>query len=106
MVFPGSRARTHQRVLRAPHVTVARLEMNSTEREDMMQSAPTSAKVPRVLRPTQLVAEALIDRHDPEKLTSRARQLGYSRDLTETVVAVCCRNSRPCETRRTTGSAD
>lgn len=55
-----------------------------------MESAQTSARAHNVLRPTQLVAEALIDRHDPEELISRARQLGYSRDLTRTVVAVCC----------------
>ncbi|HWV25528.1 MAG TPA: hypothetical protein VNZ58_15195 [Thermomicrobiales bacterium] len=72
-----------------------------------MQSAPTSAMTQGVVRPTQLVAEALVDGHDPEELTSRARQLGYSRDLTETVVAVCCRNGRPCETpRRPAASAD
>lgn len=72
-----------------------------------MQSAPTSAKVYGEVRPTQLVAEALIEQHDPEELTSRARQLGYSRDLTETVVAVCCRNRRPKGTPRPQiGSAD
>lgn len=73
----------------------------------MMQSAPRGAKVPGAVRPTQLVAEALIDRHDPEELTSRARRLGYSRDLTETVVAVCCRNHRPGHSsHRPVGSAD
>lgn len=46
----------------------------------------------RVLRPTQLIAEALIDRKDSDELTTRARQLGFSKDLTRTVVAVCCKD--------------
>lgn len=73
----------------------------------MMKSAPKGAKVPGALRPTQLVAEALIERHDSRELTTRARQLGYSRDLTETVVAVCCRGDRPDHAQqRPAGSAD
>lgn len=62
-----------------------------------MQSATTGASARIVLRPTQLVAEALVNRHNTEELVSRARKLGFSRDLTETVVAVCCcdRNKTP-----------
>lgn len=48
----------------------------------------------RVMRPTQLIAEALIDRKDSDELISRARQLGFSQDLTRTVVAVCCKDKK------------
>ncbi len=61
-----------------------------------MQSATTGASAKAMLRPTQLVAEALVNRHNTEELVSRAKKLGFSRDLTKTVVAVCCcdRNGR------------
>lgn len=62
-----------------------------------MQSATTGANTQVVLRPTQLVAEALIHGHDREELVSRARSVGLSRDLTETVVTVCCRDRRRVE---------
>jgi hypothetical protein len=48
----------------------------------------------RVFRPTQLIAEALIDRKDSDELITRARQLGFSQDLTRTVVAVCCKDKK------------
>ena len=52
----------------------------------------------RALRPTQLIAEALIDGKDPDELITRARQLGFSQDLTRTVVAVCCKDKKPRST--------
>lgn len=71
-----------------------------------MQSADTSADARVVLRPTQLVAEALVHRHNVDELVSRARSVGLSRDLTDAVVTVCCRDRRksdpgvPCATGR------
>jgi hypothetical protein len=62
-----------------------------------MQSAHTGADAQVVLRPTQLVAEALVHGHNFEELVSRARSVGLSRDLTETVVTVCCRDRRSSE---------
>lgn len=59
-----------------------------------MQSASTRATVHGVLRPARLIAEALVDGHNTEELVSRARKLGYPRDVIETVVAVCCQNTR------------
>lgn len=47
-----------------------------------------------VSRPTQLIAEALLERHDPDELTSRAQRLGFSPDVTRVVVTVCCRDEQ------------
>ena len=58
-----------------------------------MQSVAAVADA-SVFRPTQLIAEALIDRHDSSELTSRAQRLGISPDLTEVVVKVCCREQQ------------
>lgn len=45
------------------------------------------------LRPSIVIAEALVDRHGPTEIVDRARQLGFSRDLTMAVVGACCRGS-------------
>lgn len=44
----------------------------------------------RALRPTLVVAEALVDRQDPVEIVDRARKLGFSPLLTNAVVGVCC----------------
>ncbi|MGC4107741.1 MAG: hypothetical protein QM753_15615 [Thermomicrobiales bacterium] len=46
------------------------------------------------LRPSIVIAEALVDRQEPAELADRARELGFSRDLTEAVVHACCRGTR------------
>ncbi len=44
----------------------------------------------RALRPSLVIAEALVDRHGPTQIVNRARKLGFSPDLTNAVVGVCC----------------
>lgn len=56
-----------------------------------MQSVAESIDT-SVSRPTQLIAEALLEQHDSGELILRAERLGFSQDITEAVVAVCCRN--------------
>lgn len=48
---------------------------------------PTDA----MLRPSRLVAEALVLRQDAEEVKERARQMGLSDDLTQAVVTACCK---------------
>jgi len=55
----------------------------------LMSSAPSHTGT-RALRPSQVIAEALIDRQKPAQILHRARQLGFSPDLTTAVVAACC----------------
>lgn len=50
---------------------------------------PSNSAV-RALRPSLVVAEALVDRHGPTQIVNRARKLGFSPDLTYAVVGVCC----------------
>jgi len=52
-------------------------------------TVPSKSAV-RELRPSLVVAEALVDRHDPVEILDRARKLGFSRVLTNAVVGVCC----------------
>lgn len=54
----------------------------------------TSSANQAVARPTQLIAEALVERHDSMELSSRAKRLGLPRDLTEAVIKVCCREGK------------
>ena len=42
------------------------------------------------LRPSLVVAEALVERQDPSQIVDRARKLGFSPTLTTAVVGVCC----------------
>lgn len=71
--------------------------------------AISTPSVDRALRPSLVVAEALVDRQNPSQIVDRARKLGLSPDLTETVVSVCCgkqqipsshRNESPRDSRR------
>lgn len=45
------------------------------------------------VRPSRLVAEALVDGHDREQVERRAQALGISPDMADVVAAVCCRYS-------------
>lgn len=59
----------------------------------------------RALRPTQVIAEALVDRQAPNQIEARARELGFSSCLTNAVVHACCGNARkstPVSQRLTT----
>lgn len=47
----------------------------------------------RTLRPSLVVAEALVDRHGPSQIVARARRHGFSNCLTSAVVAACCRTA-------------
>jgi hypothetical protein len=49
----------------------------------------------RALRPSLVVAEALVDRQDSIQIVDRARKLGFSPVLTTAVVGVCC-GERAC----------
>ena len=44
----------------------------------------------RAMRPSLVVAEALIDRQKPNQIVDRAQKLGFSPVLTTAVVGVCC----------------
>lgn len=51
--------------------------------------APTAhEKTP--MRPSQVIAEALLERHSPSQITSRAARLGLPRPLTRAMVIACC----------------
>lgn len=43
------------------------------------------------LRPSRLAAEALVNGHDRKQIERRAQAMGISPDVTDVVVAVCCR---------------
>ncbi len=49
----------------------------------------TSNTAVRALRPSLVIAEALVDRHGPTQIVNRAKRLGFSPDLTNAVVGVC-----------------
>lgn len=70
-----------------------------------MSSVPVSAEVGQV-RPSRLIAEALVNHHDSYQVISRAEQLGLSPDLTEAVIAVCCCDKRPSDDAWTRIKAD
>ncbi len=53
-----------------------------------MSATPNTAV--RALRPSLVIAEALVDRQGPTQIVNRARKLGFSPDLTNAVVGVCC----------------
>lgn len=44
------------------------------------------------LRPSRIIAEALVERQGPNQILARARRVGMSPGLTRAVVAACCRN--------------
>lgn len=47
----------------------------------------------RDLRPSMVIAEALVDRQRPAQIVDRARELGCCRDLTQAMVHACCRGT-------------
>ncbi len=51
--------------------------------------APTGLET-TTLRPSQVIAEALVGRHSPSQITSRAAKLGLPRPLTRAMVIACC----------------
>lgn len=67
-----------------------------------MSGMTFNADVARV-RPSRLVAEALVHRHDREQVERRARAMGIPRDMATVVATVCCRCG---ETASTPGSCD
>lgn len=44
------------------------------------------------VRPTRLIAEALVLGHDSAEITQRAEEMGLPESLTRAVVSVCCRD--------------
>ncbi len=52
-----------------------------------------SKPVVRTLRPSLVVAEALVDRQGPSQIVAQARRNGFSSGLTNVVVAACCRTA-------------
>jgi len=61
----------------------------------------------RTLRPSLVVAEALVDRQGPSQIVARARRHGFSNCLTSAVVAACCRTAtdqRPLSTSASSSS--
>jgi hypothetical protein len=44
------------------------------------------------LRPSRIIAEALVERQGPNQILARARRVGMSPGLTRAVVAACCRD--------------
>ena len=67
------------------------------ERNAVLMAALPKPEV-KDLRPSIVIAEALVDRHGPTEIVDRARQLGFSRNLTMAVVGACCRGSVAKET--------
>ncbi len=45
------------------------------------------------LRPSLVIAEALVERQQPSQIVDRARELGFSPTLTTAVVGACCGES-------------
>lgn len=44
-------------------------------------------------RPSRLIAEALVLKHDSAEVEQRAHAMGLSERLTKAVVSVCCRDT-------------
>lgn len=51
-----------------------------------MSSEPTID----ALRPSLVIAEALVEGQEPSQIVERARKLGFSTTLTTAVVGACC----------------
>lgn len=47
----------------------------------------------QVMRPSHLVAIALVERHGPDEIARRASELGISKSLTEAMITVCVRTA-------------
>lgn len=70
-----------------------------------MNSASMDAIAGR-MRPSKLIAEALVLGHNSQEVTQRAEELGLSEGLTRAVVSVCCRDQRDPEQASMFESAD
>jgi hypothetical protein len=53
----------------------------------MSSVIPTEDPTPR---PSRVIAEALVQRHGPNRIADRASRLGYPPQLTRAMVAACC----------------
>lgn len=53
----------------------------------------TTISEARELRPSQMIAEALVDRQAPNQIEARAKELGFCTSLTTAVVRACCRDN-------------
>jgi len=51
--------------------------------------AISSSEAANGMRPTLVIAEALVDRQVPSQIADRARKLGFSPCLTSAVVSAC-----------------
>lgn len=58
------------------------------------------------VRPSRLIAEALVLGHDSTEVTQRAQEMGLSETLTRAVVSVCCREEHEPEQAGMLQSAD
>lgn len=58
------------------------------------------------VRPSKLIAEALVLGHDSAEVTQRAQAMGLSESLTHAVVSVCCREQQENEHAGMLESAD
>lgn len=61
-----------------------------------MSSVPMDAAGGQV-RPSRLIAEALVLGHDSVEVTERAEAMGLPESLTRAVVSVCCREEQGTE---------
>lgn len=51
------------------------------------------------VRPSRLIAEALVLGKNSDEVIQQAEKMGLSEDLTKTVVSVCCRDKSASEQR-------
>ena len=58
------------------------------------------------VRPSRLIAEALVNGHDSAEVTQRAQAMGLSESLTRAVVSACCREAHEPEHSGVLQSAD
>lgn len=50
--------------------------------------------LPALIRPTQIVAEALVAGYDEHQITDQAKRLGFSPPVTTAIIAACCGTRR------------
>lgn len=70
-----------------------------------MKSVRMEAEMGQV-RPSRLIAEALVNGHDSTEVTQRAQAMGLSEGLTRAVVSVCCREAQEADNAGMLQSAD
>lgn len=63
-------------------------------------------KTSGAVRPSKLIAEALVWGHDSAKVVERAEAMGLPENLTRAVVSVCCRDRQNSEHQSGFESAD